>query len=37
MFPSNIMAGLMRYRKKVFFEVAAQEKNAMDVGELFAS
>ena len=37
MFPSNIMAGLMRYRKKVFFEVAAQERNVVDVGELFAS
>ncbi len=37
MFPSNIVAGLMRYRKKVFFEVAAQERNAMDVGQLFAS
>ncbi len=37
MFPSNIMAGLMRYRKKVFFEVAPQERNVVDVGGLLAS
>lgn len=37
MFPSNIMAGLMRYRKRVFFEIAEQEKGNVDVANLFAS
>lgn len=35
MFPSNIMAGLMRYQKKVFFEIAGSERANVDVGTLF--
>lgn len=34
MFPSNIVAGLMRYQKKVFFEIDAQERKNVDVGQL---
>ena len=34
MFPSNIVAGLMRYQKKVFFEIDAQERKTVDVGQL---
>ena len=34
MFPSNIVAGLMRYQKKVFFEMDAQERQNVDVGQL---
>jgi LemA protein len=37
MFPSNIVAALMRYRKRVFFEIAEQERANVDVGSLFAS
>ncbi|MFZ0449147.1 MAG: LemA family protein [Desulfatiglandaceae bacterium] len=37
MFPSNIVAALMRYRKKVFFEIAEQERANVDVGSLFDS
>lgn len=35
MFPSNIMAGLMHYQKKVFFEIAGRERSNVDVGSLF--
>ena len=34
MFPSNIVAGLMRYQKKVFFEIDARESQPVDVGQL---
>ncbi len=34
MFPSNIVAGLMRYQRKVFFEIDAREKQPVDVGQL---
>jgi len=34
MFPSNILANLMRYQKKVFFEIDTQEKKPVDVGQL---
>lgn len=34
MFPSNIIAALMRYRKKVFFEIDARERMSVDVGQL---
>lgn len=37
MFPSNIMAGLMHYQKKVFFEIAGQERANVDVGDLFGA
>lgn len=36
MFPGNIMAALMRYRKRRFFEMVEQEKVNVDVGNLFA-
>jgi LemA protein len=35
MFPSNIMAGLMRYQKKVFFEITGSERANVDVSVLF--
>ena len=34
MFPSNIIAGLMRYQKKVFFEIDTRERQPVDVGQL---
>jgi LemA protein len=34
MFPSNIVAGLMRYQKKVFFQIDAREAQPVDVGQL---
>lgn len=34
-FPSNLMAGLMGYQKKVFFEIGGQERANVDVGALF--
>jgi LemA protein len=34
MFPSNIVAGLMRYQKKVFFEIDAREAQPVDVGQI---
>jgi len=34
MFPSNIVASLMRYQQKVFFEIDAQERKNVDVGQL---
>ncbi|BBO84189.1 hypothetical protein DSCO28_47550 [Desulfosarcina ovata subsp. sediminis] len=34
MFPSNIVARLMRYQKKVFFEIDAKERKNVDVGQL---
>ncbi|WP_319522567.1 LemA family protein [uncultured Desulfosarcina sp.] len=34
MFPSNIVARLMGYQKKVFFEIDAQERKNVDVGQL---
>lgn len=37
MFPSNIMAGLMHYQKKVFFEIVEQERANVDVGTLFGA
>ncbi len=37
MFPSNLMAGLMGYQKKVFFEIAGQERANVDVGTLFGA
>lgn len=37
MFPSNIVAGLIGYKKKVFFEIAASERKNIDAGSLFNS
>lgn len=37
MFPSNVLAGLMRYKTKAFFEIPAQERQTIDVGKAFAS
>jgi LemA protein len=34
MFPSNMVARLMRYEQKVFFEIEAQERKTVDVGQL---
>ena len=34
MFPSNIVARLMRYQQKVFFEIDQQERKNVDVGQL---
>ena len=34
MFPSNLVAGLMRYQKKVFFEIDAQERQNVDVARV---
>jgi LemA protein len=34
MFPSNIVARLMRYQQKVFFEINPQERQNVDVGQL---
>ncbi|NNF98208.1 MAG: LemA family protein [Desulfobacteraceae bacterium] len=34
MFPSNIIAGLLRYQRKVFFEIEAREKENIDVGQI---
>ncbi|BBO90684.1 LemA family protein [Desulfosarcina ovata] len=34
MFPSNIVASLMRYQQKVFFEIDTQERKNVDVGQL---
>ena len=35
MFPSNLVAGLMRYQQKVFFEIDAMEAQPVDVGRIF--
>jgi LemA protein len=35
MFPSNLVAGMMRYQQKVFFEIDAREAQPVDVGRLF--
>ena len=35
MFPSNLVAGLIRYQQKVFFEIDAREGQPVDVGRLF--
>ena len=35
MFPSNLVAGLMRYQQKMFFEIDAREAQPVDVGRLF--
>jgi LemA protein len=37
MFPGNLLAALMRYRSKAFFEIADQERQNIDVGQAFAS
>lgn len=37
MFPGNIVAGLMRYKAKAFFEIATQERQTIDVGKAFTS
>ena len=34
MFPSNIIANLMRYQKKIFFEIDTLERKTVDVGQL---
>ncbi len=34
MFPSNIIANLMRYQQKIFFEIDTQERKTADVGQL---
>ncbi|GAB6906132.1 LemA family [Desulfosarcina cetonica] len=34
MFPSNIVAGFMRYERKVFFEIDAREKQPVDIGQI---
>jgi LemA protein len=34
MFPSNIVARLMRYQPKVFFEIDTRERQNLDVGQL---
>jgi LemA protein len=35
MFPSNLVAGLMRYQPNVFFEIDAQQAQPVDVGRIF--
>ena len=35
MFPTNIMAGLMHYRRRQLFEIPEQERRNVDVGDLF--
>lgn len=37
MFPTNIMAGLMRYRRRALFEIPEEERKNVKVGELFKS
>ena len=35
MFPTNIMAGMMRYKRKNVFEITEAERKNINVGELF--
>ena len=35
MFPTNIMAGMMNYKRRQLFEAAEQERENVDVGQLF--
>jgi LemA protein len=35
MFPTNIVAGMMRYTRRQLFEAAEQERKNVDVGQLF--
>jgi len=37
MFPSNIMAGMMKYTRRQLFEAAETERKNVDVGQLFGS
>lgn len=37
MFPTNIMAGMMNYKRRQLFEAAEQERQNVDVGQLFES
>lgn len=37
MFPTNIMAGIMNYKRRQLFEAAEQERKNVDVGQLFDS
>ena len=37
MFPSSIMASMMRYERKAFFEISEAERKNIDVGKLFDS
>ena len=36
MFPSNIIAGLIRYRKRAFFEMAEQERRNIEAEKMFS-
>lgn len=35
MFPTNVMAGLMHYRRRQLFEIPEKERRNVDVGDLF--
>lgn len=35
MIPTNLIASMMKYRKKMFFEAAESERNVVDVGSMF--
>jgi len=35
MFPSNIMAGMMNYKRKASFEIPEAERENVNVGQLF--
>jgi LemA protein len=37
MFPTNIMAGMMNYKRRQLFEAAEQERKNVDVGAIFNS
>jgi LemA protein len=37
MFPSNIMASMMKYEHKNWFEISEAERQSVDVGKLFES
>lgn len=36
MFPTNVMAGMMNYKRRQIFEAAEQERQNVNVGELFS-
>ena len=35
MIPTNLIASMMKYRKKTFFEATESERNVVDVGRMF--
>ena len=37
MFPSNVMASMMKYERKPWFEISEAERRSVDVGKLFGS